>query len=65
MKTQVRFHGLLVSICALSASDTIELMNGAGTAWDMSQACLRHIWKPGLRWRSGNLLFIINYDARV
>ena len=33
--------------CLRHVPDTIEL-NGASTAWDMSQACLRHLWKPGL-----------------
>ena len=39
--------------CLRHAPATIEL-NGASTVWDMSQACLRHIWKPGFICNIGN-----------
>ena len=31
--------------------------NRASTVWDMSQTCLRHIWKPGLMAYSGTSIF--------
>ena len=43
--------------CLRHVPDTIEL-NGASTVWDMSQACLKHLWKPGAVNRQGGCVDI-------
>ena len=39
--------GSTLKVPQAALTGTIEL-NGPSTVWDMSQACLRHIWKPGI-----------------